>query len=395
MRRPHAWLLSLVTAGCTAAAPTRPAPAPAPPPPPSAGSPATPAPVATVPTPASPPDAAYAGHEDLEEPDDDTDDFGEAPEPAPTPRGPHPLDGLSKAQIAHLYADDPKSIGSVSLGRPSAGALVNGVPMPRGEGWKLIDPGHAYGTQETVDYLTAAIRRVRARYPDAHDVYIGHISAPKGGALRPHMSHQSGRDVDLSYFYLDDSARWYRRADENNLDRERTWAFVRALVIDTDPELILIDRSLQLLLKEHALGIGEDPEWIRSLFDGIPGKVRPLIFHAKGHATHLHVRFFAPVSQETARLAYDLFQARGFASGATAFVSHRVRKGETLGMIARKYGTTVTEIRHANGLRSNRIREKQVYKIPKRGSIGRPAPFSVPARRLPPPSGRHAERVPG
>lgn len=395
MRGPHPIVVALTLAGCAGRAPgptARSAETPR--------SVAKPSPVAHGHAAAAPdagPDPAYAPQDPHDDEPDDGEDHTEAdappPEVVPQPRAPHPLDGKSKAEIARAFAQDPASLGSVTLGRPSAGGLLNGVMMPRGEGWSLIDPGHAWGTQETVDYITRAIATVRARFPDAHDVYIGHISARRGGALRPHISHQSGRDVDLSYFYSDDSARWYRRAHEGNLDRERTWAFVRALITETDVELILIDRGLQKLLREHAASIGEDPAWLQGLFDGIPGVQRPLIFHAKGHATHLHVRFFNPVAQETAVRAHEVLVAHGYASAATSFVAHRAKNGETLGMLAKKYGTSVREIMRANGLRNTKIRVKQVYRIPKRGALGRPSAAPIPPRRLPPRSpGKSAAR---
>jgi membrane-bound lytic murein transglycosylase D len=44
-------------------------------------------------------------------------------------------------------------------------------------------------------------------------------------------------------------------------------------------------------------------------------------------------------------------------------VIHKVRSGETLSGIARKYGTSVSAIRKWNGLRSNSIRPGQRIKI--------------------------------
>jgi membrane-bound lytic murein transglycosylase D len=51
-----------------------------------------------------------------------------------------------------------------------------------------------------------------------------------------------------------------------------------------------------------------------------------------------------------------------------SYVYHRVRRGETLSLIARKYGTSVTRIANANGIRRKHfIREGQRLKIPVRG----------------------------
>ena len=47
-------------------------------------------------------------------------------------------------------------------------------------------------------------------------------------------------------------------------------------------------------------------------------------------------------------------------------VSYRVVKGDTLSSIARRYKVRVSDIKKANGLRSDIIRLKQVLKIPKK-----------------------------
>jgi len=389
MQRWHlAWLcLACVACGSNVARPVASAPpvaatrAPAPP---AAATPVVAEEHTPPPSPAA--DEQYDG-DDEDGPEDGAEDLvASSALPATTPAAPspHPLDGWSSAAVESAVATDPEKLGSVSLGRPSAGAILNAVQLPEGEGWERIDPAHEWGTRETVEFIERAIAKVREKFPDSHPVYVGHISAKKGGPLKPHVSHQAGRDVDLSYFYSDDSARWYRRATRANLDLARTWAFVRAFVTETDVELILIDASIQKLLRQYAVGIGEDPDWVASLFDGVPGKLRPLIIHAKGHATHLHVRFFNPIAQETARRAHASLVRHHLIGAPTAFVLHKVRKGETLGMLARKYGTTVARIKEANGLRSSLIRAKRTYRIPKKGRIGVPLPVVVPPRRLPP-----------
>lgn len=52
------------------------------------------------------------------------------------------------------------------------------------------------------------------------------------------------------------------------------------------------------------------------------------------------------------------------ASSTTGGKVHRVRSGDTLSEIARRYGTTVSKLRSANGLTSNRLRIGQELKIP-------------------------------
>src|SRR5690606_32055386 len=110
---------------------------------------------------------------------------------------------LSQEEISRLLKEKPETLGSISVGRPNSGRLMNGVRLPEDERWVVVDPHHAYGTRETVDFLRAAVASVHRQYPATPRLHIGHISAKKGGWLSPHRSHQSGRDVDVGFYYVD------------------------------------------------------------------------------------------------------------------------------------------------------------------------------------------------
>jgi murein endopeptidase len=314
---------------------------------------------------------------------------GDAP---PQAQKPHPLDGKTKAELEALLANDVASLGSMSIGSPNGGALFNAVQMPESELYELVDPAHAWGTQETVDALLRSIAAVERKFPGSAPLPIGHLSARRGGALSPHVSHQTGRDADVGYYYLD-GGRWYARAHAKNLDRERTWTLVRTLITETDVDLILIDHSIQVLLEDYARSIGEDQTWLDGVFRGIPGKLPPVIRHARGHATHLHVRFFNPIAQETGRRMQEFLVRKKLVEPPVTHVHHKAKNGETLGMLARKYRTTVKAIQRANGLRSTKIRANKVYLIPRPSGLkSAPHPVSVPSRRRPP--GRTSDALP-
>ncbi len=117
----------------------------------------------------------------------------------------------------------------MSIGQPNAGLLLNGVQATENAYFKPVSPSGAWGTQETLDYLTAALKKVHDVIPDSPALALGDISAQGGGRLSPHVSHQAGRDLDIGFFYVSD-ARWYRRGTAENLDLKRNWAFVRAII---------------------------------------------------------------------------------------------------------------------------------------------------------------------
>src|SRR5262249_5224777 len=133
---------------------------------------------------------------------DDDDEDGAATSGAKPGTAPMPPElSLPDAEIERRFRHEQGSLGPASVGAPSAGALVNGVQMPKGDHWQLVDPGRAWGTQETVDALVHCIDRVNQRLPGAPAIAIGHLSARSGGHLSPHRSHQSGRDADVGYYY--------------------------------------------------------------------------------------------------------------------------------------------------------------------------------------------------
>lgn len=327
-----------------------------------------------------------------------------------------PLTGLSDAEIGRRVKEDLASIGPISLGPPNAGRLFNGIRMPDGDRWTLTDPGNAFGTQETIESIVKAIDKVHVAFPEGTPkVIIGHISAKGGGHLKPHKSHQAGRDVDLSYFYKD-KKNWYTVANAQNLDRERTWAFVRAFVEDPNVEMILVDTSIQKLLREYALAKGEDADFVDRIFQVSGKSNRPIIRHVRGHATHIHVRFFSPNAQASARLAApylpkpppppkrkpgkqradDALRADASSGGGShakrgpgkkdstadeAYVLHRARSGDTLDALARKYGVSIQEIKQANGLKTNSLKEKKTYRIPKKTASSSNVATSKPRSR--------------
>ncbi|HMA91836.1 MAG TPA: penicillin-insensitive murein endopeptidase [Polyangiaceae bacterium] len=297
------------------------------------------------------------------------------------PAGPHPLESLTKAELESRLKSDPGSLGAASLGRPNAGRLLNAVQLPEDSHWKRVDPAHAWATPETVEYLSRALRAVAERYTGTSPVSIGHLSARNGGPLRPHVSHQSGRDVDVGFYYSNGSSQWYQRASDDNLDLDRTWWLIRTLVLETDIEMILLDQGLSRLVERFALENGESREWVDGLFHSRQGRP-PIVRHAAGHATHLHLRFFNPIAQETGRLLMPLMVERKMVAPPQRLVTHVARSGDTLAKLAARYSTTMQAIREANSMKTYQLVAGASYRIPVPGRAEGGSRMKLPARRV-------------
>jgi penicillin-insensitive murein endopeptidase len=209
------------------------------------------------------------------------------------------VSALADVELAEALKHNLTDVGSVSIGQAHRGSLYNGVQMHSSPFWELKVPQAGYGTRETVLALGAAIEEVNRMFPGTPRLGIGHLSHENGGWIRPHKSHQSGRDVDVGYYYTE-GERWYVPASPENLDVPRTWALISAMLKVAKVDYVFVDRSLHAILRAEAERVGEKPGLVAEVFDG-DKVVRPIMRHARGHATHLHVRFESPVAVHNAQ----------------------------------------------------------------------------------------------
>lgn len=286
---------------------------------------------------------------------------------------------LSDEELQRRWQEDLPSLGSISVGFADQGRLINAARMPDDPSFVCRRPDLAWGAQETVEALVTAFRDVQAKFPGSVPARLSHIGAQEGGYLRPHRSHQSGRDADIGFFYKSDAVPRPGVRRDRLIDLPRNWALLRALITLTDVQVILVDRSIQRALRDYALSLGEDREWIHRIYRR---DRTALVQHARRHRDHFHVRFYAPRSQELGRRIQPLLALRPEQNLAV----HKVRQGQTLGQLARIYGTTVRAIQKANHLRGSMLHLQQRLLIPLRKPCTHcplPPPVSVPPRCLP------------
>ena len=202
--------------------------------------------------------------------------------------------------------------GSVSRGRTNGGRIVEPALLPE-EGDGFVTPmiwrsrGYRFGTDELVDLIGEASRRVVAARPGAR-LEVGDLSPLRGGRSRQHQSHQSGRDVDLLFYATDPMGapvsvetmrrfgasgastddRWVKGAPLR-FDVARNWELVKALLTAPEAEIqyIFIYEPLAVLLLDHARTSGEPESLVELARSAMlqPGDSAP-------HDDHMHVRIF-------------------------------------------------------------------------------------------------------
>ena len=248
---------------------------------------------------------------------------------------------------------------SVSVGRPNRGALLNPVKLTSDHTLSSRKYKN-YGTQELVDIIRAATHAVHAKHKNSPRIHVGDLSRKKGGRFRPHVSHQSGRDVDIGYYMLEGQrANRLQKVKRRNLDIPRTWTMMESFLRSGQIQYMFSHRRFIPSLYRYAKSqshITEDEllEWFGHK------KRRGLIRHLKGHDCHLHIRIYSPDSLA----ANDEYIRR---HGEDALRAHirsipirtRIRRGDTLKRIAGRAGISVDDLKRLNKMKRN---PKRLYR---------------------------------
>jgi LysM repeat protein len=182
--------------------------------------------------------------------------------------------------------------GAVGIGPPQSGRLVNGVQIPAGEGYARRMMPSAYGTTHAVTQLVRGLRDFHDTSGYAGEIFVGSMSRRHGGPLEGHLSHQSGRDVDIRLPLRADVPSWFPLKPWR-VDWVALWRLIEALEATGHVQIVFLDYELQKNLYKAAtdIGIGEDER--RRMLQWPRGDKAHLgvVRHSRGHERHIHVRF--------------------------------------------------------------------------------------------------------
>ena len=192
------------------------------------------------------------------------------------------------------YYTWPRDGRSRSVGSPNRGRLVNGTPLESTWWLKVRYVSNAYGTRRVTRLIKAATADVAARWPEAERLVVGDISFKRGGRIKKHKSHQSGRDADISYYHrgnvkLPD----FRDMSVDAFDASKNWHIFKTLIDTGEVRYIFVDYSLQRPLYEYARSIGYTADELHEIIQYPRPRSfgKGVIRHVPGHDDHWHIRF--------------------------------------------------------------------------------------------------------
>jgi hypothetical protein len=181
--------------------------------------------------------------------------------------------------------------GGQSMGHPQRGRILDAVQLPDSELYTRKHPGSLWGSSHTVEQILRAFDRLRRETGYDGEIVIGAMSRKHGRRFAPHVSHQSGRDIDIRLPLLPGVPATVR-PNPDEVDWLATWGLVKAFVDTGEVSVIFLEIDLQSRLYEAARSLGETPDTLRDIISWPNWKenTRPIVRHSKGHEGHIHVR---------------------------------------------------------------------------------------------------------
>jgi LysM repeat protein len=161
--------------------------------------------------------------------------------------------------------------------------------------YQLRSKALGWATAQTASALKRGFDHVRSVHRYAPRVKVLDASARGGGQLGGHLSHQTGHDIDITYYQKRCPASGcpLETVSPSKLDVRRQWTLISYWLRKGDTQFVLVDYDLQKVLYEHAKKRGVSEKKLRAWFQYPRPRNQPagMIQHWEAHRNHVHVRF--------------------------------------------------------------------------------------------------------
>lgn len=182
--------------------------------------------------------------------------------------------------------------GGTSIGTPQRGYLHQAVQLPfRPDLYTRRDADRSWGSTHTIRTIVAAFGALRSERGVTAEVIVGDISRPRGGPFAPHVSHQSGRDVDIRLIVAPGFDARTFPGDPAHVDWDATWAMVHSFLETGHVIAMFLGWQQQEHLHRAALRAGVHERVLQRWFQWPGDDAEALIRHEDGHRAHVHIRF--------------------------------------------------------------------------------------------------------
>ena len=177
--------------------------------------------------------------------------------------------------------------------RCGAGVRTSLPLLPDGPYYRHTSASVSHGSALLLEAIAGVAEVMHRDYPEIDPLFVGRLNQP-GGERNKNLMHQDGLDGDIGIYTLDgEQAGFGRAATPSTLDKEHTWAEIKAFFDTGRVKWILLDQSLVDTLRVWLQRTGLLSESRAAQLFPAAGTQRYLtsdmVMHAPGHKNHIHV----------------------------------------------------------------------------------------------------------
>lgn len=184
------------------------------------------------------------------------------------------------------------SPGAHGIGTPQSGVLVAGVQVPAGEGYVRRYPNSTWGTTYAVRHLVETLDDFHQASGYRGTLMLGSMSFRHGGKIGSHISHRSGRDIDIR-LPIRPGLPLSQEPTARHVDWDATWTLILEFAHSGAVQLIFLDYGVQRRLYRRAKAAGVSEALLAEILQYPRGSRSNagMVRHSPGHDGHIHVRY--------------------------------------------------------------------------------------------------------
>ncbi len=154
----------------------------------------------------------------------------------------------------------PDPLRTASIGTPTNGRLLAGVPLDNDSKYRLLYPDYIYTTPEVKTLLVNAITEFKQSFSSSSPLLIGKISKAGGGPIPGCIGHQNGLEIEIGFYSNGKSSDDLREIEAEELALKENWCLIQKLIDTNKIEAIFMDYNFQRLFYDYAkkAGLGQD-----------------------------------------------------------------------------------------------------------------------------------------
>lgn len=176
----------------------------------------------------------------------------------------------------------PDPFKTSSLGTPTSGRLLAGVPLENSNSYRFIYPEYIYTTPEIKSLLGKVFDDYKMSFGSTSPWLIGTLSKSGGGPIPGHIGHQNGQEIEIGFYKIGKQLEDFKILKSDEISPKENWYLIEKLISTGMVEAIFMDYDFQRIIYDFAKKSGTAQDKLKEYFqypmgsDSMQGVIRTI-----------------------------------------------------------------------------------------------------------------------